>query len=184
MQYLFNANDDLNQYRTKELMVKLFTSNPSKKYKNQDEIIGELSQMFNIKRGQSAVSKALKELCDCEFTYKSSRYVITHFEEHYVLVDASDYAEYRQVTLLDQKPFKRDMVFYEKGVKCPQTFVFRVKDDKIEEVKEDLKRIVGEENYFDIFNYDDKIVVLLNPKSTQLGAKSDLLKNFFSPFRK
>ena len=184
MVYVFNRSDDVSQYTSAKLIVKWFVENPGKKYKSQQEIAEAISKKFPAGRTQSAISKAFKSLLDCEFTYMSRTYAITKYDGHYVLVDGEQLAESLKRRMLEKKLFKKKVVFYERGLRQPQMFTFWIEDEKMDEAKAYFEKIVGLDNCCDIFDYQDKLFIMLDPNSARFTVKVELLKNFFTTYRR
>lgn len=179
--YIFNNNDDINQYNAKKRIVKLFLLNPQSTYRTQSQIASALKEL-NTSLTQSAVSKALKVLLNKKFKYRDSLYTITKFEGAYLLQNTQEHEESLQSEMKRQGLFKRELVYYEKGLRHPQTFIFWIneKGDRPEKVLQYFQDFLFGD-YLDLFLHGDKLIIMLDPTSPNFVLRSDILRNFFTP---
>ena len=126
-QYLFNVNDDISKYNARKKIIKLFIQYPGKNYKTQAEIAEAMKQLGGSLT-QSAVSKAMKVLLNQKFKYHDKVYVITKFEKAYTLQNVQEFESSLRAEMTSQNLFKKEFVYYERGIKQPQTFVFWINE--------------------------------------------------------
>lgn len=181
--YVFNSDDNLNAYTTQKLLILLFTEKPGKHYRSHKEICKELKNNLGINRTQGAVSKAFQAILDTPFKVRNTQYVIKKHEGNYLLLNMAKYTENLRHEMVSDGLFEKEMVYYEHGTKNPQTFVFWVCKDKEKTatVKSNFEKMLAD-GFIDIFNYQNKLVVMLDPKSEKQKLLSDVLKNFFDPY--
>ena len=177
--------------KVRKKLIKLFTTYPSRKYSTQKDIglamqkdIGlAMQKEFGTCHSQSGISKRLQELSDRPFKVKGIQYVISKYNNEYQLLNVSDYRNSLRHKLKEAAVFTKEIVYYEHGLEHPQTFVFWVSNDtkKQNMALESFKSML-EDIYLDIFLYQDKLIIMLNPDSPSCGKYSDVLKNFFDPY--
>ena len=169
--------------KVRKKLIKLFTTYPSRKYSTQKDIILAMQKEFGTCHSQSSISKRLQELSDRPFKVKGIQYVISKYNNEYQLLNVSDYRNSLRHKLKEAAVFIKEIVYYEHGLEHPQTFVFWVSNDtkKQNMALESFKSML-EDIYLDIFLYQDKLIIMLNPDSPSCGKYSDVLKNFFEPY--
>ena len=181
--YIFNENDDLSTYSTKRLIIKLFISHPARTYRNQESVAKALVSLWGISRSQGAISKCFKNLLGHSFRVNDSQYIITKYEGSYLLQNEASHSENLRYQMTKQELFERQFVYYEHGVKDPQTFVFWIADNekKRKAAKKQFEQLLTN-RYIDIFFIESKLVIMLDPESSDCPLLSDVLRNFFSPY--
>lgn len=172
-----NPNDS-----TRRLLIHLFTKYPTKTYTTQKEICNALQEEFGASRKQGSISKALSTLSDTPFKSKGVQYVISKYEGKYRLFNDSDYRNSLRHKLKEASVFSKEVAYFEHGLKFPQTFVFWLNDDRDKQSMafECFKNML-DGTYLDIFIYQEKLIVMLNPEALNFSIYSDVLQNFFKP---
>lgn len=181
--YVFNVNDNIDTYETNKLLVLLFTDKPVKRYRSQKEICRDLKCRLGVIRTQGAVSKAFQKLLGRPFIVKNTEYVITKYDGEYLLLNTAEYTQNLRHEMICEGMFSKESVYYQYGIKNPQTFVFWLcEDEKIQSIVQSNfeKMLTG--GYLDIFRYKDKLIIMLDPAYCKIQLFSDILRNFFAPY--
>ena len=181
--YLKDRGKDPHNLSTKNLIILLFTDHPSKQYRSHREIAEAIHQHYGVTRSQGAISKALAPFLDRPFKVHNTKNFISRYLGHYMLLDWSTHNENLRYTLTSEGVFLKDYVYYEHGLKTPQTFVFWLHDpsNTSDHVIKQFELMLSD-NYCDIFCHDNRLIIMLDPESNNLPLLSDMLKNFFSPY--
>lgn len=180
--HLLLDNNDLDKKSTKQLLIKLFTEYPKRKYPTQAAIANALNELYGISRNQEAISKGFTKLLGHPFNVKGTRYSICKLGGYYQLLNESTYIESLCYKLTDAGAFKRNIIYYEQELRLPQSFILWIKDDeKIRDTALNDLRNILDDACLDIFYYEDKLIILLNYKSPKFPRMSEFLKNFFNP---
>ena len=168
---------------TRKLLIKLFTAHPSRTYSTQEDICLAIQKEFGVTRKQSCISKRLADLSDSPFRVKGVQYVISKYDNKYQLLNVTDYRNSLRHKLKEATVFTKEIAYYEHGLKNPQTFVFWISNDAEKQniACKSFKSML-EDIYLDIFLYQDKLVVMLNPNAPDFTKYSGVLQNFFEPY--
>ena len=181
--YLIDQSADPHTLTTKKLIILLFINNPSKQYRSHQEIADAIYQHYGVTRTQGAISKALKPFLDLPFKVHNSQSIISKYGGRYMLLDWSTHNQSLRHTLTSERVFLKNYVYYEHGLNTPQTFVFWLRDpDKTGDYVLKQFEMMLSGDYCDIFRLENRLIIMLDPTSSNLPLLSDMLKNFFSPY--
>lgn len=178
--FVFNKSDNVQNYSVKQQIALLFLNNRSKYYKSQDAIIQGLKKI-GITRSQSAISKNISLLEHFPFMYHNQIFAICDTPKGYCLLDQADYPKSLRYVLQKKQLLEREFVFFQHGPTSPQMFIFWISnDDEKKELALELFKKCLFGCYQDLFYIDNRLVILLDFKSSRFSNCSSLLQNFFS----
>ena len=181
--YIFAKNDDTDKYPTRIWLVKLFSDFPAQRYRSHEEIVNALDQHYGVKRSQSAISKHLSPMLGEAFKVKDRLYIVTKFQETYLVQDEASFSKNLRTQMIEDGMFEKQQVYYQEGPYPPQTFIFWIcnNDNAKEKAMDNIKNML-QYQYLDIFYFENRLIILLNPKSSKFSLYSDVLKHFFAPY--
>lgn len=181
--YIFDSDDDITQYSTKRLLIKLFSDYPSYTYHSHDDIKKALMDKYQIIKTQSAISKGLSSFLGRAFIVRSCQYIVTKFKGSYVIQNEADFSRNLREKMTSEALFARDSVYYQHNISCPQTFVFWITNSEVakKQAKIYFEQLLLNE-VVDIFYLENRLVIMLDPDSSKCTLFSDVLKNFFAPY--
>lgn len=175
------SSDSVDDHDIKRCVADLFVCK-KRTYKNQKEIAKAFREEYHKEISQGTISKVLSKL-QTGFKYSNSDktyYIVRQTSDNsYSCMNEENFREDKRYQMIDSNLFKRKDVWSIDGK--PRTSVFWIAEGKMNEAIEKMKSLLGSANVLDIFDYRDKLFVVLAPNS-KLNLKNFLIWNwiFFS----
>lgn len=165
-----DSNDQMN---TVQLVLELFHQNRNAVYANQDMIVAALAKNFNVERTQSAVSKAITELSENDFAYKSETYRLCKTEKGYMLYQKKEVLQ----TLIDNFTERRVFKSFDIYTIDKRVVAYCVKRKHQEYVVQSIKKTFATSSFFDIVSHGDRVYFLLNDIKDLYGDMKYIFTN-------
>ena len=142
---------------TKELILKLFTSNTEVVYEDQYAIAESIKLEFNIVRTQSAVSKALDKLSGYVINYSGKDYSVLKTDEGYKFCFKDKVLDEITFDFASKGVFENYDVFTIKN----SVVGYTIKEEYHKYVKDGLLKAFDEASFFEFISRGNKLYILL-----------------------